>query len=103
MTTIDAKQFEEICNDVWRDRSNVLIGRGVLTGEAALVRAVYWRLCKAGIKPAGGAGEYGLPQTVHSYELGVTDLLELNASPQFNCAPLLQELVEHYQQEVARS
>ena len=55
MTTINSEQFGEICNAVWRERAAVLRGRGSLSGEATLVRAVFWRLCKAGVKTKGCA------------------------------------------------
>jgi hypothetical protein len=51
MSRISATQFGEICDGVWRDRADVLSGRGSLDDEAALVRAVYWRLRKAGADP----------------------------------------------------
>jgi len=59
MTTIDSAQFETICDFVWNDRATVLRGRGSLSGEATLVRAVFWRLCKAGLKSQGCAGNDG--------------------------------------------
>lgn len=51
MTNISAAKFERICDDVWRDRATITAGRGFLSGEDALIRAVYWRLYKAGIDP----------------------------------------------------
>ena len=51
MSRINAEQFEQICDGVWRDRASILSGRGALSDEAALVRAVYWRLCKSGGDP----------------------------------------------------
>jgi len=100
MTTINSEQFGEICNGVWRDRAAVLTGRGVLSGEATLVRAVYWRLCNAGVKPARGAENHGSTPTVLTYQTIVGRMLELNARPPFDGAPILKELVERYQNEV---
>jgi hypothetical protein len=101
VTTINSEQFGEICNGVWRDRAAVLRGRGQLSGEAALVRAVYWRLCKAGVKPAGSAeNEDGSKHTIVSYQSVVGRMLELNAGPHFDGASFLKELVERYQNEV---
>jgi len=100
MTTIDAEQFGEICNGVWRDRAAVLKGRGLLSGEGALVRAVFWRLCKAGVKPTGCAESYGSKPTILAYQLVVGRMLEVNARPAFDSAPILKELVERYQNEV---
>ncbi len=51
MSTISAEQFGQICDDVWRDRTAVLSRRGILSVEDALVRAVYWRIRKAGGEP----------------------------------------------------
>ena len=100
MTTINSGQFGEICDGVWRDRAAVLTGRGVLSGEATLVRAVYWRLCNAGVKPARSAENPGSTPTVLTYQTIVGRMLELNARPPFDGAPILKELVERYQNEV---
>jgi hypothetical protein len=100
MTTINSDQFGEICDGVWRDRAAVLRGSGLLSGEAALVRAVFWRLCKAGVKPAGGAENYGAKPTILSYQLVVSGMLAQGARPPFDGAPILKELVDRYQNEV---
>ena len=103
MTTINSEQFGEICNGVWRDRAEVLRGRGLLSGEAALLRAVFWRLCKSGVKPTNSAENYGSKPTTLSYQLVVGSMLERNARPLFDGAPILKELVENYQNEIAHS
>jgi len=103
MTTINSEQFGEICNGVWRDRAAVVRGRGLLSGEAALVRAVYWRLRKAGVKPTNKAENDSSGQTMFTYRLILDCMLELNARPHFDWVPFLKELVERYQNEVARS
>lgn len=100
MTTINSGQFGEICNGVWSDRAAVLRGRGALSGEATLVRAVFWRLCKAGVMPTGCAESYGSKPTVLAYQSEVGRMLEVNARPAFDGAPILNELVERYQNEV---
>ena len=76
MSVIDPKRIRQICDDVWRDRAAILTGRGILSGEDALVRAAYWRLCKAGGTPGRSGGDY---------------------------APFLDELVRRYRDEVAQS
>ena len=48
MNNISAARFEQICDGVWRDRATILADRGFLSGEDALIRAVYWRLYKIG-------------------------------------------------------
>lgn len=50
-STFSAEQFSQICDDVWRDRAAILSRRGILSDEDALVRAVYWRIRKAGGEP----------------------------------------------------
>ena len=100
MTAINSKQFREICDGVWRDRTPLVRGRGFLSGEAALVRAVYWRLCKTGVKPAVSAENYVSPQAISAYQLGVSCLLELNGHPHFDCVPFLEQLIARYQNEV---
>jgi hypothetical protein len=101
--TINSEQFQEICSGVWRDRDKVLRGRGFLSGEAALMRAVYWRLAKVGIMDILAAENYGSPRTASSYELGVTCLLEVHAHPQFNGAEVLQYLMQLYKNELSES
>jgi hypothetical protein len=101
--TISSEQFQEICNGVWRDRAVLVDGRGFLSGEAALMRAVYWRLSKAGIKPILGAENYGSPQTASSYELGVSCLLEVHGHPRFNGSEYLHDLVQRYKNELRES
>jgi len=101
--TINSEQFQEICNGVWRDRASLLNGRGFLSGEAALMRAVYWRLSKAGIKPILSAEDYGSPRTASSYELGVSSMLEVHGRPRFDGTQYLNVLVQHYNQELRES
>lgn len=100
MTTINSEQFGEICNAVWRERAAVLRGRGSLSGEATLVRAVFWRLCKAGLKTKGCAENDGSKPAILAYQLVVDRMLAANGRPAFNSAPILKELVERYQVEV---
>ncbi len=102
MTKINSEQFGEICNGVWRDRAAVLTGRGLLSGEATLVRAVFWRLCKAGVNSTGSVESYSSQPTVHAYQVVVGRMLEVNALPAFDGAPILKELLDRYQSEVGR-
>lgn len=103
MTTINSAQFDEICNAVWRDRAAILRGQGLLSGEAALVRAVFWRLCKAGVSTAAGVEGDGPTPNVVAYQLAVGRMLEGNGHPAFDCEPILQELVDRYQTETSDS
>lgn len=99
MATINSEQFGEICNGVWRDREAVLGGRGSLSGEATLVRAVFWRLCKAGINPKGSVDcDPPKPQML-AYQLVVGRMLAANGRPAFDGAPMLNALVERYSNE----
>ena len=103
MTTINSEQFQGICNGVWRDRATVLKGRGFLSGEAALMRAVYWRLSKIGIRTIVSAENYGSPRAITSYELGVNCLLEIHGRPRFNATQYLTDLVQRYKNELRES
>jgi hypothetical protein len=76
MSVINSERVQQVCDEVWRDRADVLADRGVLSGEDALVRAVYWRLCKTGDSPAQSSDDYD---------------------------PFLNELVRKYRDEAARS
>ena len=90
-----------MCDGVWDDRAAVLRDRGVLSGDVALVRAVFWRLCKAGVKPNSAAENYDTKPTILAYQLVVSRMLEVNAQPAFDGAQILKELVERYQSEEA--
>jgi len=99
MTNIDAKQFGEICDRVWDDRAAVLRGCGQLSGEATLMRAVFWRLCKAGIKTKGCADTDSAIPALLAYQLVVGRMLKKHSRPAFDCAPILKELIDRYQNE----
>lgn len=81
----------------------LLRGRGFLSGEAALMRAVYWRLSKAGITPILSAENYGSLHTASSYETGVSCLLEVHGRPRFNGIQYLRDLVRRYKNELRES
>lgn len=99
MGTITSEQFQDICSGVWNDRNAVLSGRGFLTGEAALIRAVYWRLCKDGVFNKSSLDNDTSSQSVLTYEAVVACVLEMNAKPHFDGAPFLEELRDRYQIE----
>lgn len=103
MATITSDQFRDICSGVWNDRKAILAGRGFLSGEAALVRAVYWRLCKGGRFSTNTPQNLASAQSVLTYETVVSSVLELNARPHFNGAPYLEELRNLYQIEFGKS
>jgi hypothetical protein len=100
MRTINAEQFGEICTRVWDDRASVLTGRGHLNGDAALVRAVYWRLFRVGVKPPEGIGNQSSLQTVSAYQASICSLVQVSAWPGFDAAPILKRLVERYENEI---
>ena len=75
MSTINAEGFGQICDGVWRDRAAILFWRGVLSGEAALVRAAHRRLSEAGDDPGQRVDDY---------------------------APSLRKLVRQYRDEAAQ-
>ncbi len=102
ITTINQERFAKICSKVWLDRSAVLTGRGLLSGEEALVRAVYWRLRNLAALPANSPENYGSPQTVSDYRMGVGRLLEINGHPNFDCSLFIDELLHRYKHESDR-
>ena len=103
MTTIDAKQFEEICERIWRDRAMVLKGSGELSGDATLMRAVFWRLCKVGIKAKGCVHTDGATSPLIAYQLVVARMVNRSGSPAFDCTPVLNELLVRYHNEVGNA
>ena len=76
MSVMNPEKVRQVCEEVWRDRKAILADRGVLSGEDALARAVYWRLCKTGDGPVQSSDDY---------------------------AALLQELIRKYRDEAARN
>ena len=75
MNTAESEKLRRICDEVWRDRAGILADSGVLSGETALLRAVYWRLCKVGDAP----------------------------DQRINDAPFLKQLVRQYRAETGQS
>ena len=98
-STINAKQFGEICDRVWSDRASLLKGSGHLSGEATLVRAVFWRLCNAGIKTKGSVDTDGSAPALLAYQLVVAQMLRTGSRPVFDSAPILNALLDRYQNE----
>ena len=103
MITINSNQFEELCNKVWNERAVVLRGRGHVSGETALMRAVFWRLCKAGVRTTGCAESEGSEPTILAYQSIVGHMLDRSSRPTFDGVPILKELVERYQNETRPS
>lgn len=98
-STITAKQFDDICDRVWSDRASLLRGSGKLSGEATLVRAVFWRLCKAGIMTRGCADLNGSTTALLAYQSIVAQMLRTSSRPAFDSGPTLNALIERYQNE----
>ena len=98
-STINATQFGEICGRVWIDRAALLSRKGELSGEATLVRAVFWRLCKAGIKTKGCVGADSSKPAVLGYQSIVLEMLKTSSRPPFDGAPILDALIDRYRSE----
>jgi hypothetical protein len=103
MSTINAKQFEELCDRVWTDRASLLRGSGRLSGEAALVRAVFWRLCKAGLKTKGCADSNSSTPALLAYQLMVVQMLKVSSRPAFDGTSILSTLIHRYQNEAGKA
>ena len=97
--TINARQFGELCDRVWNDRASLLSGSDNLSGEATLVRAVFWRLCNAGIKTKGCADPHSSTPPLLAYQLVVGQMLKISSRPPFDSAPILKTLINRYQHE----
>jgi hypothetical protein len=102
MSGINSETFEHICDGVWRDRATILQGRGNLSGEVALLRAVYWRLCKAGSESGQSIDDYDTDHMVIAYQRLVGSTLAQYASPPFDGSPFLEELLRRYRDEAAK-
>ncbi len=103
MSAINSAKFGQICDGVWRDRATILAGRGSLRGEAALLRAVYWRLCKAGGGPGKSIENCDIEQMLLIYQQLVNSMLTQYAHPHFDGAPFLKKLVRQYKYEAEQS
>lgn len=64
------------------------------------MRAVFWRLCNAGIQTKGCAENDGSKPAILAYQLVVGRMLELNGRPAFDGEPILKALLERYQNEL---
>ena len=67
------------------------------------MRAVFWRLCNAGLKTKGCAENDGSKPELLAYQLVVGRMLEVNSRPAFDSAPILKGLLDRYQGEVKES
>lgn len=97
-------KFSRVCDQVWRDREAILMRRGCLTGEAALMRAVYWRLCKTwgGVVSTCDDGSRA-GQTLFAYQRLVIILLTQNVGSHYDGSVLLNDLVRQYRVEAVHS
>ncbi len=104
MNMMNSEKLKQVCDGVWRDRAAILTGRGNLRGEAALIRAVYWRLRKAGGAPGGEEIEAcDAEKMLLIYQRLVGNTLTGYAPPHFDSAPVLNELVMRYMSEAGQS
>ena len=104
MSAINSETFEQICDGVWRDRETVLQGHGEGNGggEVALLRAVYWRLCKAGSESGQSINDYDADNLLLAYQRLVGSTLAQYAAPPFDGSPFLEELLRRYRDEAAK-
>ena len=102
MSAINSETFEQICEGVWRDRATILQGRGRLSGEVALLRAVYWRLCKAGGESGQSIDDYDTDHLLEAYQGLVGRALSQFAAPGFDGASFIEELLRRYRDEAAK-
>ncbi|MDT4955099.1 MAG: hypothetical protein QOH63_3134 [Acidobacteriota bacterium] len=103
MGAMNSEKFEKICDGVWRDRAAILTGCDNLRGEAALMRAVYWRLCNAGGTPGKDIVDSDPEHMLLIYQRLVGGTLTQCSRPRFDSAPFLKELVRRYMLEVGQS
>ncbi len=102
MGAINAEKFKQICDSVWRDRAAILSEPGSLSDEAALVRAIYWRLCKAGGEPGMSMEDCDAGQMFSAYQRLVSSALACHAHPHFDGVPFIAELVRRFRDEAAK-
>jgi len=93
MNTINSEKFGRICDGVWLDRISIQSGRGSLSGETALIRALYWRLCNAGATPGQSLEDCDEEQMLSVYQRLIRSMLKQYAHQSYDDAPYLKELV----------
>jgi hypothetical protein len=101
MSAINSEMFSHICDGVWQSRATILAGRGNCSGEVALLRAVYWRLCKAGGESGQVADDCDADHMLLAYQRLINRTLSQHASPRFDGAPFLDELLRRYREDEA--
>jgi hypothetical protein len=74
-----------------------------LSGEATLVRAVFWRLCNAGIQTRGCADTDSSIPALLAYQSVVNQMLKTSSRPVFDSAPILNSLIDRYQNEAGEA
>jgi hypothetical protein len=97
-----SEKFKRVCDGVWHDRETILSRRGALSGEVALIRAVYWRLCKTWGGSSAGTNGSEAGQMFPDYGRLVSIMLTQQAGPYFDGASLLNELVRQYREEAGQ-
>lgn len=100
MSAINSETFGQICEGVWQNRKSILAGRGNCSDEVALLRAVYWRLCKVGGESGQVSDNCDADHLLAAYRQLIGHTLAGHASPRFDGAPFLDELLRRYREEV---
>jgi hypothetical protein len=101
MSAINSEMFNEICEGVWKNRASILAGRGNCSGEVALLRAVYWRLCKVGGESGQVGDDCDAAHMLPAYQKLIARTISGHASPRFDGAPLLDKLLQRYREDEA--
>jgi hypothetical protein len=100
MSAINSETFGQICEGVWKSRTSIFAGRGNCSGEVALLRAVYWRLCKVGGESGQVGDDCDAEHMLPAYQQLISRTIARHASPRFDAAPFLEELLRRYREEV---
>jgi hypothetical protein len=103
MNRLASDKFTRVCHGVWADRDTILSRRGGLSGEAALIRAVYWRLCKSWGGSFPSADGAGVGHMLLDYQRLVCLLLTKHVGAHYDGSPFLNELVRQYREEARRA
>ncbi len=103
MSADKSEKFKRVCDGVWHDRESILSRRGALSGEAALMRAVYWRLCKAWGELNKGRDDGHTGYMLLNYQRLVSIMLTQHVGSQYDGGPLLNEMVRQYRDESAQA
>jgi hypothetical protein len=82
-TSISEKEFQQLCANVERDSATILRERGNTTGDIAMQRELFTRLCQRLKIDTESAQASDLLESERGYSFAIMQTLEENMHPAF--------------------